>query len=61
MYYDYNVGIYRGQEMTERQTLECMLDIADSQYHNTGDKWWLQIGVEIARKLRSKNYVAKDI
>ena len=43
--------------MSEIQTLECMLDIADMQYHNTGDKWWLFIGVEIAKKrgLRRKN------
>ena len=40
--------------MTEVQLLDCMLDIADMQYHNTGDKWWLNLGVEIATKRRRK-------
>ena len=42
--------------MTEIQMLDCMLDIADMQYHKTGDKWWLGIGIEIATKMgRKKN------
>lgn len=36
--------------MSEMQILNCMLDIADMQYHNTGDKWWLYIGIEIAKR-----------
>ena len=36
--------------MTERQTLELLLDVADAQYHNTGDKWWLNLGLEVAKK-----------
>lgn len=36
--------------MTELQVLKCMLDVADMEYHNTGDKWWLEIGVAIAKK-----------
>lgn len=33
-----------------------MLDVADMEYHNTGDKWWLNMGVEIAKKAgRRKN------
>lgn len=40
--------------MTERQALECIMDIADAYYHKTGDKWWLQLGVDIANKLNPK-------
>ena len=36
--------------MTERQILELLLNIADAQYHNTGDKWWLNMGVEVSEK-----------
>ena len=39
--------------MRERQILESMLDMADLLYHKTGDKWWLHIGVEVAKKLNS--------
>lgn len=46
--------------MTEYQILRCMLDVADMLYHNTGDKWWLEIGIEISRRLnRSKNALGK--
>ena len=41
--------------MTELQVLDCMLDVADMEYHNTGDKWWLSIGVEIAKKRGRRN------
>ena len=40
--------------MTELQALECMLDVADMHYHQTGDKWWLNMGVEIAKKLHRR-------
>ena len=43
--------------MSERMALECMLDIADMQYHNTGDKWWLSLGLEIATKLKRRKHV----
>ena len=36
--------------MTEKQILRLLLDVADMQYHNTGDKWWLNFGVEVAKK-----------
>lgn len=41
--------------MRERQMLECILDIADMEYHNTGDKWWLELGLDVATKLRRKH------
>lgn len=47
--------------MKEKAVLECIQDIADSWYHRTGDKWYLALGFETARKLRSKHYEAKDI
>lgn len=40
--------------MTERQALECIQDIADSWYHRTGDKWWLQLAIDTARKLKRR-------
>lgn len=40
--------------MTETQVLRCMLEVADMEYHNTGDKWWLNAGVEISKKIRRK-------
>lgn len=36
--------------MRERQMLECIQDIADMEYHETGDKWWLKIAIEAAKK-----------
>ena len=36
--------------MTERQILELLLDLSDAQYHKSGDKWWLNLGVEVAKK-----------
>jgi len=47
--------------MRERMILECIQDIADSWYHKTGDKWYLLLGLEVTKKLRSKNYEVKDI
>lgn len=40
--------------MSEYQILKCMLDVADMNYHNTGDKWWLNIGIEIAKRLNRR-------
>lgn len=47
--------------MRERVALECIQDMADSWYHRTGDKWYLALGLEITKKLRSKSYETKDI
>lgn len=49
------------KEMRERVALECIQDMADSWYHRTGDKWYLALGLEITKKLRSKSYETKDI
>lgn len=38
--------------MKEQHILESMLDVADMQYHNTGDKWWLRTYMRIGKKLR---------
>ena len=47
--------------MRERVMLECIRDVADSLYHRTGDKWYLALGFETTKKLRSKSYETKDI
>lgn len=47
--------------MKERAILECIQDMADMLYHRTGDKWYLILGVETAKKLRSRGYEAKNI
>ena len=42
--------------MTERQVLECMMQIAAKEDNNTGDEWWFDLGVIIAKKVgRRKN------
>lgn len=38
--------------MKERQALECIGDIADMEYHKTGDKWYLSLAIEVARKVK---------
>lgn len=38
--------------MKERQALECIGDIADMEYHKTGDKWYLALAIEVAKKMR---------
>ena len=45
--------------MRERQVLECIQDIADSWYHKTGDKWYLHLAIEVAKKLRRQNVSVK--
>lgn len=47
--------IFREAEMREKQVLECIQDIADSWYHKTGDKWYLKLAIEVAKKLRRRN------
>lgn len=47
--------------MRERAVLECIQDIADSWYHRTGDKWYLALGFETTKKIRSKSYETKGI
>ena len=47
--------------MKERAILECIRDMADMMYHRTGDKWYLMLGIETAKKLRSRHYETKDI
>ena len=47
--------------MKERAILECIRDMSDMMYHRTGDKWYLALGLDTTRKLRSKGYEAKDI
>lgn len=37
--------------MTERQVLECMMQVAAKEYNNTGDEWWFDLGVIIAKKV----------
>lgn len=39
--------------MSERQLLECLLDVFDMYYRKTGDKWYLRACVETAKKIRS--------
>lgn len=52
MLYDSSNSMDRNiKKMRERQTLELIEDIADMQYHKTGDKWWLNLGVTVAKKL----------
>lgn len=60
LYFAYD-DMDRGQKMRERMILECIQDIADSWYHKTGDKWYLMLGLEATKKLRSKNYETKTI
>lgn len=40
--------------MRERQALECIQDIADMYYHKTGDKWYLRLAIETAKKLNER-------
>lgn len=49
------------KKMKERVALECILDISDSLYHKTGDKWYLSLGIGVATKLRSKNNGTKNL
>lgn len=44
--------------MTERQVLECMLQITAKEYHNTEDEWWFNLGVTIAKKLGRRKDVS---
>ena len=46
--------------MKERQVLECIEDIADMQYHETGDKWWLKLGLDVAKKKHRRKYETKN-
>ena len=39
--------------MTERKILECMRDLADTKYQETTDKWWLQLGLILTRRIQS--------
>lgn len=43
--------------MTERQVLECMMQVAAKEYNNTGDEWWFELGVTIARKVGRRKKV----
>lgn len=43
--------------MKELTSLECIADIADMQYHKTGDKWWLALGLEVSKKINRRNHV----
>ena len=47
--------------MRERAVLECIQDMSDMMYHRTGDKWYLALGFETTKKIRSKSYETKDI
>lgn len=40
--------------MKERQILECIEDTAEMEYHRTGDRWWLNLQVEVVRKLNRR-------
>lgn len=37
--------------MTERQVLECIMQVAAKEYHNTNDEWWFDLGVMVAKKV----------
>ena len=41
--------------MREKQVLELIQDVADQWYHKTGDKWYLSLAIETAKKLRRAN------
>ena len=47
--------------MREKAVLECIQDIADMWYHKTGDKWYLALGLDVTKKIRSKYYATEDI
>ena len=37
--------------MTERRMLECIAEISESQYQETGDDWWLDLHQNVMDKL----------
>ena len=49
-----NCPIWEAQ-MREKQVLELIQDVADQWYHKTGDKWYLNLAIETAKKLRRAN------
>ena len=50
---------YRSFGMTERQTLECILQVAAMEYKNTQDEWWFDLGVAVGRKIGRRQNVLK--
>lgn len=44
----------------ERSALECIEDIADAQYRRTGDKWWLRLCIDVAKKQHKRRYYVQE-